>query len=125
MTVPTLYQRIGGEETVAALVGAFYRRVMADEELGPFFARTSIEKLESMQREFFAAALDGPVEYSGRSLSEAHHGRGIRRRHVARFVAHLLATLEDQGLEERDVVEIYARINTYVDEITGRTTVDG
>jgi hemoglobin len=117
---PTLYQRIGGEAAVARLVEDFYRRVLADEELQPFFEGVPMERLRAMQREFFAAALDGPGHYTGRPLSEAHYGRGIEARHLRRFLDHLLETLEDQQLEEGDVLAIVSRINRYVGEITGR-----
>lgn len=121
----TLYERIGGDETVAGLVEAFYARVLADALLQPFFTGASLEKLQCMQKEFFAAALDGPVTYSGRSIAEAHAGRGIEPVHLARYLEHLLDTLKDRGLEEQEVYEIYSRIHCYADEITGKTNVDG
>lgn len=125
MTDASLFDRVGGESAIQRLVGQFYDRVLADGELRGFFEGVSLEKLRDMQHEFFSAALGGPIAYSGRSLSEAHVGRGIRSRHVSRFLDHLLETLQDQGLEEDDVYDIYSRINTYADEITGATTVDG
>jgi hemoglobin len=121
----TLFERIGGEPAVSRLVDAFYRRVLADPELSPFFSDTSMEKLQSMQREFFAAALDGPIRYTGRPLAAVHYGRGIRPRHLARFVAHLLETLREQQIDEEDTYAIISRIDTYADEITGETGVDG
>lgn len=120
----SLYDRIGGEEAVESLVEDFYDRVLADEELRPFFDGVSMDTLRAMQREFFAAALDGPAHYTGRPLSEAHHGRGIEPRHLQRFLAHLLDTLEEQ-LEEDEVLEVNSRINRYVGEITGRTELSG
>lgn len=124
-STPTLFDRIGGDEAVAELLFSFYQRVLADPELGPFFADTPIDTLQRMQREFFAAALDGPIHYSGRSLSDVHAGRGIRSRHLARFLDHLMSTLQDREIDDTDRYEIYSRINTYADEITGATTVDG
>jgi hemoglobin len=121
---PTLFERIGGEAGVAALVQAFYERVLADPELRPFFADTPMERLRTMQRAFFSAALDGPVVYDGRALAAAHHGRGIRPPHLRRFVDHLLATLRSQGIGEADALAIRDRIETYADEITGDTSVD-
>lgn len=125
METQTLYERIGGDETITRLVGNFYRRVLSDPELAPFFADTPMERLRFMQQEFFAAALDGPVRYSGRSLAEVHHGRGIRPRHLRLFLDHLVATMRGEGLGEDDVYEIASRLGTYADEITGTTTVDG
>ena len=46
----TLYERIGGEATVARMMDSFYERVLADPELAPFFAGVSLQKVRSMQR---------------------------------------------------------------------------
>ncbi len=122
---PTLYDRIGGEKTVEALVDVFYERVLDDDELKPFFEDTSMDKLRRMQHEFFAAALDGPVQYTGRPLSYAHQGLGIKPSHIGRFVGHLLDVVKDHGLESGDVDDIISRINTYADEIVGGSGLDG
>jgi len=115
----TLFVRIGGEQTVAELIGDFYDRVSADPELKPFFKNTPMEKLRRMQREFFSAALDGPIAYTGKPLSYVHHGRGITRHHFALYVDHLLETLRDHDITDQDAQEIIGRISTYADEITG------
>jgi len=119
----TLFDRIGGEVAVARFLEVFYERVLDDPELAPFFADASMDRLRNMQGEFFCAALDGPVRYSGRSLVEIHTGREIRVQHFALFVKHLLETLHDQDLDEDDVYEIIARVNTYVEQITGESSI--
>jgi hemoglobin len=121
----TLFERLGGEAAIAELIHDFYDRVLADPELKPFFKHTSIDKLRRMQHEFFSAALDGPINYTGRPLSHVHHGRGITKHHFALYVNHLLDTLQDCGINDRDVNEIIGRINTYADEITGDTGPTG
>ena len=120
-----LFERVGGEAAIAELIHDFYERVLADPELIPFFKHTSIDKLRRMQHEFFSAALDGPITYTGRPLSHVHHGRGITKHHFALYVNHLLDTLQDCGINDRDVNEIIGRINTYADEITGDTGPTG
>lgn len=121
----SLFERVGGQEAVASLVTAFYQRVLVDPELSPFFEGASIEKLQRMQAEFFSAALGGPIRYTGRPLSEVHQGMGIRPRHLARFVEHMLATLRGLEIGEDDALDIISRINRYADEITGDYGVDG
>ena len=121
----TLFERIGGEKAIGKLVYEFYDRVLADPELKPFFEKTSMDKLRRMQREFFSAALDGPIIYTGKSLSHVHHGRGITKRHFALYVAHLFDTLHDHNISEQDVQEVIGRINTYADEITGEVSSVG
>ncbi len=117
----TLFERVGGEQAIAELIHDFYDRVLADPELKPFFKHTSIDKLRRMQREFFSAALDGPITYTGRPLNHVHYGRGITKHHFALYVNHLLNTLRDCGINDQDVNDIIGRINTYADEITGDT----
>ena len=115
----TLFERVGGEKTIRELIHEFYDRVVADPELKPFFINTSMDKLRRMQREFFSAALDGPITYTGRPLSYVHHGRGITKHHFALYVAHLIDTLRDHGINDQDVNDLIGRINTYANEITG------
>lgn len=113
----TLYDRIGGEDAVAGLVDQFYDRVLDDPELEPFFRFTPMEKLRSMQLEFFAAALDGPVKYSGRPVDYVHQRRGITTKHLTRFMGHLLMTIREYQLTERDIDEMIHRISTYADQV--------
>ena len=115
----TLFERIGGEQVIARLIHQFYDRVVADPELEPFFKETSMDKLRRMQRQFFSAALDGPITYTGKPLGHVHHGRGITKHHFALYVGHLLETLQVFEIDEQDVQNIISRINTYADEITG------
>jgi len=121
----TLFQRVGGEPAIAELIDRFYDSVVADPELKPFFENVSMIKLRRMQREFFSAALDGPIEYSGRPLGHVHHGRGITKHQFSLYVGHLIDTLQSFAFKERDVQDIISRINTYADEITGDTSSGG
>lgn len=119
----SLFQRIGGEQGVKNLVRSFYDRVLKDQELAPFFETASIDRLFAMQYEFFAAALGGPVTYSGMSIAKAHFGLGIEREHFSRFVNYLIETLEAWQLNDAEIQVLIARVNTYSDEITGSTVV--
>ena len=121
----TLYEKIGGKPTIEKLIGAFYRHVLADPMLSPFFEETTIEKLERMQVAFYSVALGGPEPDAKISLYDAHRNRGIERKHLTRFTEHLVNTLEEIGGEEEDAKKIYQRISTYSNEIIGDTTVDG
>jgi len=122
---PTLYERLGGQSGIAKLIDRFYDKVASDPELGPFFEHTPMERLRAMQREFFAAALEGPQCYSGLSLARAHEGRGITNRHFSRYVGLLLDTLKEAGVPPHDVDAVVDRISTYVEEITGDTPSSG
>lgn len=116
---PSLYARVGGAQRVHEMVEGFYQRVFADEELRPFFEGVDLKKLRAMQREFFSVALGGPVTYFGKPLAYAHRGRGIERRHLQRFTEHLIATVQELGLSERDFSDVIDRINVTSSDILG------
>ena len=118
---PNLYERIGGEEGIALLVDALYKRVMSDEELCHFFEHSPMDALQRMQREFIAAAVGGPIVYAGRPLREAHSGRGITKEHFQKFVHHALEALKAHNLSEEDAYDVISRLNTYVDDVIGDT----
>lgn len=114
-----LYARIGGALGVDTLIAAFYRRVLADPLLAPVFAHVPMDKLRRMQHEFFAAALGGPVEYTGRPIAEAHHHLHLQLAHYQRFVRCLLDTLEQFRIDEHERYDIIRRLNLYSEDVVG------
>ena len=117
-TDTTIFERIGGMPTIDSLVDSFYEKVLADPELQSYFKHAPMNKLQRMQKEFFCAATGGPITYSGRPLGEVHRGLAISRREFGRFTEHLLDTLKEIGVEEKDAYEIISHVNLYADEIT-------
>jgi len=120
-----LFSRLGGEESVSAAIGSFYARVLADDELRPFFEGVDLDKLERMQTEFFTVALGGPGTYAGMSLADAHRGRGIRPRHLARFTDHLVATMLERGMPADAVDEVADRVTLMGADVLDTTTEAG
>ncbi|GIG92198.1 group I truncated hemoglobin [Plantactinospora endophytica] len=102
----SIYDRIGGAESVRAAVEEFYSRVLADPELKPFFAGVELDRLKSHQRAFIAAALGGPEIYAGRDMTAAHAGLDITDGAFDAVVAHLAGTLADLGVSGEDIAEI-------------------
>lgn len=120
-----LFNEIGGSEIVSDIVDDFYDRVVADLSLKKFFEHAPMERIKSMQRQFFGIAIGAPLEYSGRSLAETHKGKGIKREDITKFTEHLMATLSEIGISDSDANRFISRIAMYADEVLGETTVDG
>lgn len=121
----TLFERMGGAEGIAKLVRDMYARVQQDPELAPFFENVSMDRLNQMQYQFMASALDGPVDYTGAELTQIHRGRGITAKHFAAFCGHFADAAEQAGADKLDIDNALGRLATYKDKITGDTTVDG
>lgn len=127
MSDPTevLFERLGGEAGVNAVVRDLYRRVFDDPELAPFFQHVEVERLQRMQFEFMASVMDGPVQYTGAELTSIHRGKGITGKHFAKFFGHLAESLEAHGASSQDVDLALGRLSMYKDKITGDANVDG
>lgn len=115
--MPTIYEDIGGQEALIAVVDDFYVRVLADPELAGFFAGTNMPRLKGMQVEFFAAALGGPDAYRGRSMKDVHRGRGIGRTHFDLVAGHLTGALTAAGVPPETVDTIIGTIAPLADDI--------
>ena len=121
----SLYELLGGDDGVAAVVDEMYRRVLADPELAPFFAKADMRRLKKMQTAFIAAMVDGPNQYTGAELTQIHRQRGIERKHFSRFCNHMLEALTARGLAPNKVDQVLGRMAQYSDKITGAANVDG
>jgi hemoglobin len=121
----TLFESLGGAKGVAEVLGEAYQRIMADEELAPFFRDVSTDHIKHMQTELVAAMTDGPVRYSGTELTEIHTGHGIERKHFSLFCNYLAESLQQHGVAQEVLDQVLARLALYSDRITGSANVDG
>jgi len=125
MSTPTgtsIYDAIGGEPALAAVVDDFYLRVTSDPELAGFFAGTNMARLKGRQVEFFAAALGGPHMYTGATMREAHRGRGIAQEHFDLVAGHLIEALGAAGVPDETISHITGLIGPLAEQIVSRTS---
>src|SRR5215831_13293414 len=113
----SLYEIIGGEAALWPVVDDFYDRVLADPELRGFFAGTNMTRLKGRQVEFFAAALGGPLPYTGASMRDAHRGRGIEQKHFDLVAGHLITALQAAGMPHEVIDRIVAAISPLAGQI--------
>lgn len=87
--IPTLYEWAGGQEALERLTTVFYARVLADELLGPVFARMGTDHPQRVAH-FIAEVFAGPRLYT-----EGDHGSH------AQMVAHHVGKLLDEPKRQR------------------------
>src|ERR1700676_5513811 len=100
--VPTLYEWLGGGETLERLITRFYEKVPADPLLAPIFASMPKEHFQHVA-DFLAEVFGGPKEYSARlgghaAMVRHHLGRGITEQQRHRWVSLLLETADELNL---------------------------
>lgn len=110
MSEPNIYDSIGGEAALVAVVDDLYDRILADPRLSGFFAGAPMSRLKGKQVEFFGEVLGGPMTYQGASMRQAHVGRGIRLEHFELVAGHLSDSLRSAGVPEPTVAEIIGMV---------------
>ena len=99
----SLFDQLGGEPKLRAIVDDFVERCFADLMIGFLFKRAKRERIKRFEYEHAARNLGAEIEYRGRALDEAHRphrifgGQFDRRRQI------LLETLRDHGAPEEVV----------------------
>ena len=101
----TLYERLGGEPAIQAVVDGMYVKILADPDLTDFFRKTNMDHQKAMQKKFLLMVLGGPSEYDGKSMREAHQGRGIADKEFDAVCGHVVATMKDLGVSDELINE--------------------
>lgn len=102
----TLYERLGGQEAIAAVVDRFYERVLGDDRLEGYFADVDVERVRRHQTVFLVAATGGPVEYTGQSIRAAHAGLELGEEHFTAVATHLRESLEEFDIERAAIESV-------------------
>jgi truncated hemoglobin YjbI len=104
---PSLFERMGGREGVAALVTAFVKRLRGDEELAPRFAPIDDPTLEAEFAAFVTHALRGDAK-DRRAADGASPALWLEAEAFGRVVVHLWSTL--LGLDAPDDLKILVSV---------------
>lgn len=99
----TIYEAIGGAETIRRMVEAFYPKVQKDPLIGPFFSE-DIRPVQEKQYLFLTQFFGGPTLYSD------HHGHPMMRarhlpfpitpEHADAWLGCMQSALQEVGLDE-------------------------
>ncbi len=109
----TIFERCGGFLTVRKVVSAFYDKVLESPQLQKHFANTDMRTLIEHQTKFVATIMGGPASYTDHVLRRVHAGLGITHQEFEEVTMLLSETLEDFGLEARDISQVEIEIRRH------------
>lgn len=121
----TLYEEIGGGHAVGELIEVFYRTVMADPALAPYFEGIDVHRIKAHQYAFLSAATGGPEYYVGRSIKRVHTGLRITDEHFDRMVDHLAASLRGRGADEPTVQAVAGKLRPFREDVVTAPRASG
>ena len=111
----TLYTRLGGYDAIAAVADNLLPRLIADAELGRFWAHRGadgIRREKQLLIDFLCASAGGPMVYTGRDMTTTHEGMRISAGDWDRFMGHVRDTLAHFSLPETEARDVLGFIES-------------
>lgn len=113
----SLYERLGGEPALTAVVDDFVGRAAADPKVNFTRKGTSMEwkvtpegvaTLKKHLVQFISMATGGPSRYEGRAMKPVHTGMGISEAEFGALAADLMASLDKFKVPQKEKDELIA-----------------
>lgn len=119
----TLYEQLGGKAAIDAAVEIFYKKMMADGRVSPFFEGVDMKKQIGKQKAFLSMVFGGPAKYTSKNMRDGHAhliARGLNDSHVDIVIAHLGNTLGELGVKPELIAQVAAIANSVRDDVLSR-----
>jgi hemoglobin len=113
---PSLYQRLGGYDAIAAATDDLLARLQGDPRIKDFWKGASADnrrKARQLIVDYMVEAAGGPAFYVGRDMKKAHAGMRISDVDWTVFMEHSAATLahfEVPPREREDVLGFFSSL---------------
>ena len=109
----TLYEAIGGGETIQRLVDAFYPKVYLDPDLSPLFP-DGIEQIKQKQWLFLTQFTGGPALYSAQygppQMRQRHLAFEVTPRRAKAWLRCMKEAMDEIGMSGHERVWLYERL---------------
>lgn len=109
----SLYERIGGDAAIDAVVDGLYLRLVEDPRVLHFFDEDRLPSLKAAQRRWFTSVLGGSAPDDRPDLAKAHAHLVITDEQVGVVLGHLDAVMAEAGVADdlrRQVLSLVGRL---------------
>jgi hemoglobin len=114
----SLYERLGGETGIAALVEDTINAHLANPTVQTRFQNSKdIEHAKKMAREFFGAGSGGPHPYTGRDMRTTHTGMNISEQEYLAVMDDIMGALRKHKIDETTQKDVLAILYSLKGEI--------
>lgn len=114
-----LYDRLGGQPAITAVVDDFVGNVAGDARINQRFTKTDIPHLKKMLVDQICAGTGGPCKYAGRDMATAHEGMNIRSDEFDALVEDLVKSLDKFKVPVREKGELLGVLGPMKGAIVG------
>jgi len=113
----SLFDRLGGQSAITAVVDSFVAIVAKDARINKKFARSDIGRVKRMLVDQICAQTGGPCTYSGRNMKEAHQNMGVTEGEFNALVEDLVTTLNAFNVPKPEQDELLNALGTMKGDI--------
>ena len=122
----SLYERLGGQPAIEAVVKDFAGRVLADARVNKKFAKSNAPRLVKNLTDFVCNATGGPCKYTGLSMKKSHKKMGTTQGEFNALVEDLVATLDSFKVPAKEKGELLAALGPLAKDIVeNKSTATG
>ncbi|RLM67525.1 group 1 truncated hemoglobin [Halorubrum sp. Atlit-8R] len=119
MSNETLYERLGGEPAIGAVVNEFYDRVLDDDRVNHYFDDVDMADQRSHQTKFLSAVTGGPMQYEGEEMATAHEELAITDAEFEVVATHLDEALRAFDVDDADREAVMEAVAGFEDDVVG------
>ncbi len=101
-----LYERLGGQKAIVAVVEDFVGNLAADTRINLRFFNVDIPKLKTLLVEFVCLATGGPCKYTGQDMETSHAGMELVDEEFVALVEDLQKTLAKFKVPKKETDEL-------------------
>ena len=116
----TLYEKLGGEAAINAVVDSFYTKIISDPETSSFFEGIEMDKQAQKQKNFITFVTGGPNHYSGKTMKDAHSHLAIANKDFDNVCTHLINTLKEFGVAQEDIDTLGTALEGFRSDIVNK-----
>ena len=116
----SLYERLGGEAAIRAVVEQFVANNAADDRISHRWASADVPSLKDHLVDMICEAAGGPCAYVGSSMSIAHEGMNITKQEFDWTLDNLAAALDTFDVPDQEKGEVLAVVRGTEADIVGK-----
>ena len=120
MNQKSLYERLGGYDSITAFANDLLPRLQSDSQLGRFWqnrGNDGIAREKQLLIDYLCASAGGPMYYTGRDMKTSHRGMKISESDWSIFLQHAGATMEALQVPKQERDEIVAFVSSLKTDI--------
>ncbi|KAI8908899.1 globin-like protein [Gorgonomyces haynaldii] len=115
----SLYEKLGGEPAIDAVVERFYDLMLQDARVKDIFKNTDMQRQRKMQKAFLNHVLGGKP-YHGKSMKEAHRKLHLTDVHFDAVLENMGRAMKELGVADDLIQQVAAIAATTRDDVLGR-----